>query len=242
MQRFQELPNATYNPANVTKWIFNIPFANLFNLKNDELYKDGNLLEYPLNCKNIQFPEFKLGQTTVSFLNYSFDVSTRQNLTQKTLTIYFLISENWLQYLMLLKWFELCDFTRYDQNRDNTIEIDLGEGIKRTINTEYYNQWLNQTGKNPYYSTQGPVVNSSLFLMDNFMNRVATFHFEGCWLNSLKNIDLDYSKTDSTELVASFTMSFYKYDIFANDQNIKGMIPDAGINLDAHDKLLVQSN
>ena len=241
MKKVQELPSTTYNPANVTKWVFNLPLGQLFNLKN-AAYKNGNLLDYPLNCKSIQFPEFKLGTTTVSFLNYSFDVSTRQNLTQKNLTIYFLLSENWLQYLMLLKWFELCDFTRYDYNRDNTVEIDIGNGVKRTIITDEYERWMNQTGINPNYSTQGPVVNSTLFLMDNFMNRVATINFEGCWLTSLKNIYLDYSKTDSTELVASFTMAFYKYNVFSNGHDIKDFIPDGGINLDSHDKLLTKSN
>lgn len=241
MRKVQEIPTVAYNTANVTKWIFNIPLAYLFNLKNGA-YKDGNLLDYPLNCKSVQFPEFKLGTTQVSFLNYSFDVSTRQNLTQKNLTINFLISENWLQYIMLLKWFELCDFTRYDYHRDDTIELDVGNGVKRTINTEEYNRWMNETGKNPYYSTQGPIVNSTLFLMDNFMNRIATFNFEGCFITSLKNVDLDYSKTDSTELTASFTMSFYKYNVVSNSHEIKGFIPDGGVNLDDHDKLLVQGN
>lgn len=156
MSRIQELPTSTYNIANNTKWVFNLPLSYLFNLKR-EAYKDGNLLDYPLNCKSIQFPEFKMGTTQVSFLNYTFDVSTRQNLTQKTLTCTFLLSENWIQYLMLLKWFELCDFTRYDYDRNNTIEIGGGDGMfKRTVSmtSESYDKWLNQTGQNPNYSTQ----------------------------------------------------------------------------------------
>ena len=28
-----------------------------------------------------------------------------------------MLSNNWLQYLMLLKWFELEDYTRYNENR-----------------------------------------------------------------------------------------------------------------------------
>ena len=35
---------------------------------------------------------------------------------------------------------------------------------------------------------------------------------------------------------------FYKYNIISNSHDIKDFIPDGGINLDAHDKLLVQSN
>jgi hypothetical protein len=154
------------------------------------------------------------------------------------LTIGFLLSENWLQYLMMLKWFELCDFTRYNKSRDDTIEIDLGNGIKRTIIPEAYQQWLNQTGKYPYYSTQGPVVNCNLYLMDNFMNRVATFNFEGCFLTSIKNVELDYSKVEGTEIQATFTMSYYKYNFVCNDPALKEFILDGGVNMDDHDKLI----
>ena len=49
-----ELPIQTYNNANTTKWIFNLPIAKLF--KNRLLIdeeRDGQLLEYPLNCQDV---------------------------------------------------------------------------------------------------------------------------------------------------------------------------------------------
>lgn len=61
----------------------------------------------------------------VSFLNYSFELSNHSNTTRKILNINFSITENWFQYLLLLKWFELQDFTRYDQNRTDTVLLDL---------------------------------------------------------------------------------------------------------------------
>ena len=60
-------------------------------------------------------------------MGYSFDVSTRQNLTEKGITFEFLISNNWLQYMMLLKWFELEDYTLYNANRAETQTIELGK-------------------------------------------------------------------------------------------------------------------
>ena len=105
--------------------MFNIPLGQLFNIRNDYI-KDGNMLDYPLNCKNVSFPEFRMGSQTVTFLNYSVEVSNHSNVTSKELVISFLVSENWLQYLMLLKWFELEDFTRYDSNRSDTTTIELG--------------------------------------------------------------------------------------------------------------------
>jgi len=222
-----ELPIQTYNTANTTKWIFNIPIARLFNVEN-ETYKNGQLLEYPLNCQYVRFPEFKLGTTQVSFLNYSFDVSTRQNLTQKTLDVKFLLSENWIQYLILLKWFELCDFTRYTENREDTVEIDIGNGVKRSISTAEWEEYMIKTGQNPYYSTQGPIVNCNLYLMDNFMNRIGTFNFEGCFLTNLKNVELNYAKTSETEQLVTFTMSFYKYNFYSNSAELKKLIPDNG--------------
>lgn len=201
----------------------------------------GNLLDYPLNCKSLTFPEFKLGTTKVSFLNYSFDISTRSNITEKKLVISFLLSENWIQYLMLLKWFELSDYTRYTETRDQLTEVEIG-GIKRNINTVEYQEWMAQTGQDPYYSTQGPIVTTNLYLMDNFMNRIATFNFEGCFLTDIKNVDLDYSKTESTEIITTFTLSFYKYNVFVNNNELRHFIPDGGLYLDDHDKNLIRDD
>lgn len=216
-------------------------FGHLFNLKNDNV-EGGQLLTYPLNCKSLAFPEFRMGTTTVGFLNYSFDVSTRSNITDKKLVCSFILSENWLQYLMLLKWFELEDFSRYTKNRDETVEIDLGNGIKRTINAAEYESWMAKSGRNPFYSTQGPMVNTNLYLLDNFMNRIATFNFEGCFLTNIKNVDLDYSKTDKTEILTTFTMSFYKYNVFINNKELAKAIPENSLYLDDHDKKIQQMN
>jgi hypothetical protein len=66
-----------------------------------------------------------MGTGKASFLGYSFDISSRQNLTEKGLIFEFLVSSNWLQYLMLLKWFELEDFTRYTKNRSDLSTVQL---------------------------------------------------------------------------------------------------------------------
>lgn len=139
---------------------------------------------------------------------------------------------------MLLKWFELCDYTRYTKTRDELVEIELGNGIKKTIESYDYEKYLANSGQDPYYSTQGPIVNCNLYLMDNFMNRMATFNFEGCFITDIKNVDLDYSKTDNTEIVTTFTLSFYKYNVFVNNQDLKNYIPDSGLYLDEHDKMI----
>jgi hypothetical protein len=70
------------------------------------------------------------------------------------------------------------------------------------------------------------------------MNRLATFNFEGCFITDIKNVDLDYSKIDNTEIVTTFTMSFYKYNVFVNNQDLKNYIPDGGLYLDEHDKMI----
>lgn len=81
LKKVLEIPIAGLNFANTTKWIFNIPVGYLFNLKRSN--SDGQILEYPLNCKRLQFPEFRIGTGKTSFMSYSFDVSSRQNLTEK---------------------------------------------------------------------------------------------------------------------------------------------------------------
>lgn len=216
--------------------MFNIPFGRLFNTKYGNA-RNGYILDYPLNCKNISFPEFKLGSTTVTFLNYSFEVSTRTNTSDKIVTVTFLLSENWIQYLMLLKWFELCDFTRYDEDRFDTVTIDAGGQVQGTIAKSDYEKYLYESGTNPYYSTQGPIVTTNLYLMDNFMNRKCTFNFEGCWIKRIKYVDLDYAKIDGTEVTCSFDMAYYKFNIFNNSDDLKKLFPD-GTYLDNHDQLL----
>lgn len=232
----KDLPIGTYNLANSTKWIFNIPIGQLFNIQNDYI-RDGQMLEYPLNCKSIAFPEFRMGSNNLTFLNYSVELSNHSNVTEKQLVITFLISENWLQYLMLLKWFELEDFTRYNENREDTVIIELGDGIKQTIPITEYERMLYNNGLNPYYSAQGPLINANLYFMDNFMNRKCTFNFEGCWIKSIRNVELSYDKTEGTELGCTFTMAYYKYNVFNNDLETSKLFP-AGIYQDDHDKLM----
>lgn len=74
------------------------------------------------------------------------------------------------------------------------------------------------------------------------MNRVATFNFEGCFLTSIRNVDLDYSKIEGTEISVNFTMSYYKYNVICNSHEVKEFLLDGGINLDNHDKLIVKNN
>lgn len=235
-KKVHELPIEEYNLANSTKWVFNIPLGTLFNVKYDNV-KSGYLLNYPLNCKSVSFPEFKLGTSTVTFLNYSFEVSTRSNVSNKEIEMTFLISDNWLQYLMLLKWFELCDFTRYNEDRQDTQTIELGDKPLGTIAKSDYEKWLFDSGTNPYYSTQGPIVTTNLYLMDNFMNRQITFNFENCWIKRIRHVDLDYSKTDGTEVVCNFTLAYYKYNVFMNNKSIKQFFKD-GLYLDNHNAIL----
>ena len=235
MKQIQQIPAASYNMANDTKWVFHIPYGFLFMGKTE----NRENLEIPLGCQSINFPDFKLGTTQVGFMGHDFDVSTRQNMTDKGLTINFLVNSNWIQYLSLLKWFELEDYTPYTRESvDEQAEYNIS-GVKIDNHGFRSNYEL---GKDPYWSTQGPMVPANLYLMDNFMNRIATINFEGCFLTDIKNVDLDYSKTESTEIITTFTLSFYKYNIFVNNNELRHFIPDGGLYLDDHDKNLIRDD
>jgi hypothetical protein len=185
---------------------------------------NGQVLEYPLNCKSVSFPEFRIGTGKLAYLGYGFDVSSRQNVTEKGLTFEFLLSNNWLQYLMLLKWFELEDYTRYNLNRATETQLVEIGNVKPTIDdTNFRNP--GETGKDPYYSTQGPMVPCNLYLLDNFNNRLVTINFDNAWLASIKPVILDYTKTDNTELSSSCELKFYKYNIIVHDEVLKHFFP-----------------
>jgi hypothetical protein len=188
------------------------------------LIVNGQVLEYPLNCKSVSFPEFRIGTGKLAYLGYGFDVSSRQNVTEKGLTFEFLLSNNWLQYLMLLKWFELEDYTRYNLNRATETQLVEIGNVKPTIDdTNFRNP--GETGKDPYYSTQGPMVPCNLYLLDNFNNRLVTINFDNAWLASIKPVILDYTKTDNTELSSSCELKFYKYNIIVHDEVLKHFFP-----------------
>lgn len=144
-----EISILSYNLANTTKWIFNIPIGRLFQLEN----KSDQVLEFPLNCKSVQFPEFKIGTGKTSFLGYSFDISSRQNLTEKGLIIDFLISSNWLQYILLLKWFELEDYTRYTETRESLATVEIGSGVKPTIDDSKFKNPAESRRKSILFNT-----------------------------------------------------------------------------------------
>lgn len=207
-----QLPIQSYNFANNTKWVFSIPVGYLLsNQQNIQL--QGNIAQYPLNCKKIQFPDFTIGTTKLSYLSYGYDISTRQNTTNKGLTIQFLVSNNWIQYLMLLKWFNLMDYSYYDP--------------KANSDRSYDRQTVRQNGQNnPYASTQGPMFPSYLYLMDNFDHRLCTILFQNSWLAKLSSVDLNYSNTSNTQISANFELKFSRFRILINDQDLKNMFPN----------------
>lgn len=211
IKQVQQIPAASYNMANDTKWVFHIPYGFLFMGKTEN--KEN--FEIPLGCQSVQFPDFKLGTTKAGFLGHDFDFSTRQNLTEKGLTINFLINSNWLQYLSLLKWFELEDYTPYTKESVEE-QVEYNKSGVKIDNHGFRSDY--DLGKDPYWSTQGPMVPTNLYLMDNFNNRIVTILFQNTWLSSIKSVGLDYKKTSDTEVVASAEFKFSKYSIKLNDE------------------------
>ena len=225
LKQVQQIPAGSYNIANDTKWIFHIPYGFLFmgNTENQES------LEIPLGCQSVSFPDFKIGTTSLGFLGYSMDFSTRQNLTDKGLTITFLVNSNWIQYMALLKWFELEDYTPYNREsiQDQAEYNQFGVLINNTkFKTNY------ELGKDPYWSTQGPMVPANLYLLDNFNNRIATILFQNTWLTSIKSVSLDYKKTSDTEVLATAEFKFSKYNINFNSDFLEKMFQTNGISND----------
>ena len=56
IKQIQQIPAASYNMANDTKWVFHIPYGFLFMNKTE---KNENL-EIPLGCQSVNFPDFKI--------------------------------------------------------------------------------------------------------------------------------------------------------------------------------------
>ena len=205
LDNIPQIPIGNYNFSNSTRWVFMIPFGLLFNKYDDR----GKLIDVPLNCKAVDFPNFQMANTSVHHQGYAVPVSMRVNDTEKTLVVRYNPSSNWIQYLMLLKWYELEDYTNYDTDKDKVSSVELGD-----IMIPAYND----PQSSPFNTTQGPAVPTNLHMFDNFYNKLFSIRFTGCWLTQLNRVTLDYEKTDKTEILSEFTMRFYKYDIDVTDK------------------------
>lgn len=221
----QQLPLDSYNFANNTKWVFNIPIGHLLNDKRRKQPQRNDFpMEYPLNCKKINFPGFQMGTTKTAFYGYGFELPTGQNISEKTITIQYILSNNWIQYLLLLKWFNLMDYTRYDEetnkNRDTSYNSVSNKELYQTVSNK------NDAVYNPFESVGGPIFPTSLYLMDNFNHRLFTIYFEKTWLQSVESVDLNYSNTSDTEITSSFKLKFYKYNIIINDDFLETLFTE----------------
>lgn len=245
LQQLQKLQKNQYNDpirqiqsrflnfSNSTKWIFYIPIGYIF--RNTTKY--GENLQIPINCRSVQFPTFKIGSTKTAFYGHGFDISTRQNLTQKGLTVKYLINQNWFQYMMLLKWFQMEDYTYYTRESNNGInnqkEYNKHGNPSNVEKVKVNNSGFRSDydlGLDLYGSTQGPMIPCQLYLMDNFNNRVCSILFQNCWLSEISNIDLNYAKTSGTEIQGSFQLKFAKYSLKFNSDYLKNMFKLDGIS------------
>lgn len=208
---FKQIPLSNYNFANNTKWIFNIPVAHLL-YKNSGTNVGDTILQCPLNCQKVVFPSFTIGTTSVNYGGYTMNMSTRQNTTDKGLTITFLVSNNWIQYLLLLKWFNLNDYMNYSD----------GANIDKSYDAQ--TQHANNDYSNPYASTQGPMFPAHLYLLDNFNHRIATLNFSNTWLSRLNTVPLDYTNTDNTQVTTQFELRYFKMDFTINQEYLKNLI------------------
>ena len=221
------------NFANSTKWLFYIPIGYLFR----KTTICGQNLQVPINCQDVIFPSFRIGTTSLSYLGYTMDFSTRQNLTEKGVTIKYLINQNWFQYMMLLKWFEEQDFSYYTPESNNGLDADKTynkhgnpSNTQKVVVTSYGARTQYDLGLDTYGSTQGPMVNCNLYLMDNFNNKVCKILFQNCWLTEVSTIPLSYRKTSGTQIQGSFQLKFSKYSLKFYSEQLKKMFRQDGIS------------
>lgn len=225
-QDFQyQYPPENLNLADATKWVFMVPISYIF----PEMASISQNIEVPINCKKVTFPDFKIGTSSVGYMGYKFDLNTGQNLTEKGLTITYIVNSNWLQYLLLLKWFEKEDRTPYNlssKTQDAPQETNALENsyTKKGIlidNTDF--RTPAEDGTDITYSPYGPQIPCYLYLLDNFNRRICTVLFQHCWLSTVKAVSLDQATTN-TEVESSFDLKFAKYSITINDEYLKSKI------------------
>jgi hypothetical protein len=152
--------NRFNNLATSDKWILGLKteeLAQKLDIDADEIYMKITALEF--NGVDMAESEIGRGGETITIPAYA-------DNPDKTLTINYLIDENWEEFAFLLRW--------YSANAKCSV-IDGDD-------TDY--------GSNVYLN------NVSLYLLNSYKKPKLEIIFEGCWIKNLGTFDFSYENPD----------------------------------------------
>ena len=135
-----------------------------------------------LNLVRFTLPQMVCGSTTVSFKSYSMEIPTKTiDAETKEITVEYIIDSKWRNYKSLYLF-----------------------ASQTAIITPISQETVNSPGI-------GNMIDSRIWLIDPFKNRIIDFVFHNCWIKIFNDLECDYASAD--EVHHSFTMAYSNFEI-----------------------------
>jgi hypothetical protein len=93
------LPESAYNLLTGNKWLLIIPYQ--------QLLPDSDISELSLNLTNFSLPELTIESTEFNAQGRAIPIPTGIRNESKSIIFNYMLSNDWHQYKLLLKWFNL---------------------------------------------------------------------------------------------------------------------------------------
>jgi hypothetical protein len=172
----QDIPNSIYgmdlNYAAANSWYAFLPLENILGRR----YSNLNL-----HLTRFSLPQMQMQSTTVSYKGVEKKIPTKVfNPGDKTLSLEYIVDENWQNYRALFAWMP---------------------GITGTINgsTQDENQSIQPSD---YISLR-------IYLLDNYKRKVIQFVFENCWVETFNDLALEQNNSAEVTHSFSFSYDYY---------------------------------
>lgn len=167
--------NMEVNYAVSNKWFAFLPLENILG---------GKYANLNLHLTRFSLPQMQMQSQTVSYRGDTIKLPTKVfNPDDKTLTLEYLVDENWQNYRSLFAW--MC-------------------GITGTINKATNDE---KTGISP--SEYLPL---RVYLLDNYKRKIIQFVFNDCWIETFGDIALEQNSSDIVKHSFSFCYKNYEIE------------------------------
>jgi hypothetical protein len=144
-----------------------------------------------LNLATFSIPSIDISSIDINFKGNQ--IKLPGNISQpgeKSVSFEYLISSDWSNYITLYKW------------------IDQMAKLNKIVKDSEYSQraYVKLNDKNIY------MIPITVYLLDEFKNKVIKFKYHNCWISSFAEISMSY-QDDPTEIKHSFTLNYSNFEL-----------------------------
>lgn len=175
---------SSYNLATQNKWILTIPYTNIDPSASDQ--------KFCLNLYRYDPPTITVGGAEVGFMGHRIEYPTNTRTESKSLTLNYLLSSNYNQWVFLYKWIsKVCN--------------SLGQGNSYTKNGNA--DIIKKYNIQPTPDVGVGLSDVSIYLLSEFNKPLLEIIYYGSWCSEIGPISADYQAGEQV-IVGNFTLKY----------------------------------